>query len=432
VNSYCIQGKCGYRCGIQSNRLIYHILWEQSDGTEDRLFSRRMTFAPQTTGTPTAIVLGNIVEYDSTPSVAGNRNSNDVFGFTKRTTFTFLDRTFSPIFSSDLSSGDLGATDAMGANSGSLFVVYCKISDATSSDGDFGNAEVVLCSVVNDTITNRISIGRNLNEDQPLSVVTSNVLNNPTVPMNQSTNVANGAVGTNFPLPANYTGNGGAGAGNMRSYQSQAVGGAYDTDCMDVKCVPANTNITQSPSFQADAIYIYLTSAHSQATNGSSFTALYTRKVNLANFRNTTGAVLNAQIVPNAGTTGPGSAGFLEPTRLDHNIDSNVAAVQCCQRGTAVVVLWRQDDHVWGQRSTDGENYQVQSGAPNPALVDQDSTADVIGYNVVECDNGNGECGDAVIGIEKYDFNGQTPNNGSAGTADLRLYFRGSGRVAGQ
>jgi hypothetical protein len=437
VNSYCIQGKCGYRCGIQSNRLIYHILWEQSDGTEDRLFSRRMTFSPQASGTPAAITLGNIVEYDTANTVAGNLNSNDMFStFTKRATFTFLDRTFSPIFSSGvLFSGDLGAVDAAGNNAGSLFVVYCKISDATAeSNGDFGNAEVILATVVNDTITNRISLARNVNEDQPLSVVTSAGMNNAVVPSNQTTNPARGtnAVGgTTFGLPAAYTGSGaGAGAGAVNTYQSQGIGGAYDTACVDVKCVPNNNDIVGSPNFQADAIYIYMTAPHSQATNGSSFTGLYTRKVNLVNFRTGTGSVLNTAIVPNAGTTGPGSAGFLEPTRLDHNIDGNVVGVACCQRGTAVVVLWRQDDHVWGQRSSDGENYQVQNGAPNPALVDQDTSADVINFSVTECDDGRGDCGDAAIGIEKFDFNGQSPGAGTAGAADLRLYFRASLQIS--
>lgn len=426
VNNFSFQDDCGYRCAIQSNNRIHHVLWEQSDGTEDRLFSRRLTSAPVSTGTPTAIVTGAIVEYDATPGVAGNRNSNDLFSFAKRSTFTFLDQTFAGM--GNLASGDLGATDATGTNAGSLYVVFSKITDATSTDGDFGNAEVFICTTVADAITNRISLGRVMNEDQPLSAVTSNFNGNATVPLNQTTNPAQ--FGSNMPVT--YIGTGGAGVAG--SYQGQAIGGAYDTNLVSVNPVAAASpvNIAQSPTFQADALYIYLTAPHSGATNGSSSTALYTRKVNLVNFRaNTAGSsVFNAVIVPSAGTTGPGSQGYLEPTRLDHNNDANVTNIQMAQNATSVVVCWQQDDHVWGQRTTDGENYLVQNGAPNPALVDQDSTADVINYNLVSCENGDGNSIDGMIGIQKFDFNGQSNNAGNPNFADLRLFFRGSLRVS--
>ena len=398
ANSYCWQDKLGYRCSFQSNRLVMHVLWEQSDGTEDRLFSRRVTFAPQAGGTPAQVTLGTIVEYETNNLVAANRNSNDTFPFTKRTTFTALDGTFSPIFGgqSGLVASDLGVTDNQGANPGSLFLVFRKVTDATSSDGDFGNAEIFFVTNVNDAITNRISLGRAINEDfnTPGAAVGGFVASNATA--NPATGLA-------------------------------PVHGVSAVLCVSGTSVVDIAQLSSQPS----ALYIYFVAPASGSTNSSGFTGLFTRKVNLERVRTVQGATFADSIVPTAGTTGPGSTGYLEPARLDHNLHAAVTNVQTATAGTSAVILWQQDHHVWGQRTTDGESYLTQNGGPNPALVDQDSNADTINYRMSICEDVDGNARNGVIGFEKYDFNGQTTAVGAAGTADFRLYFRESLRVRG-
>lgn len=397
ANSACIQDKVDYRCAYQSNNRVLHVLWEQSDATEDRLFSRRITFAPTASGTPTQNTLGTIVEYETNNLVAGRLNNNDgLTGFTHRTTFTALDGTFSPIFggTSGLVASDLGATDSQGANSGSLFLVFAKVTDATSSDGDFGNAEVFLVTNVNDAITNRISIGRAVNED--FSTIPAGNFNTGT-----------------FNVSANST-----------TTVTAAKHSVAAVLCVNAQSI---TNIAQSSTSQPNALYIYMLAPASGSTNGSGYTGLFTRKVNLETFRGGQGgttATFSGSIIPSAGLTGPGSTGYSEPARLDHNLHSNVTNVQTAQAGTGAMVDWQQDHHVWGQITTDGENYYVENGGPNPALVDQDSAADAINYSVSVCTDSDCNARNGIIGIEKYDFNGQGTGTGTAGSADLRLMIR--------
>ena len=415
VSNFSAQSLVNYRCAFQSNNRIIHYVWEQSDATEDRLFSRQVTYVTNASGTPSPAVLAAPIEYETGNLVSAHLNTSDNNASSgERSTFTFLDGNVmlgTTVYATDMGGTDQGqgVVGGLPTNAGSLIVFFSKITDATTTDGDFGNTELIMNTVIGNTLGNRISLGRPIDENltlanAPLQVVGVNSSAAGVLNFNISANSFAGYQTT--ASVQNTTGN--AGQGGLAGYLSNASWAFLS--------VPNNADIGNNPNYQPDAIYVYTTAP--SGNNGSSYRALVTRKIDLVAFRTQQGATIPSSIVPSAGTTGPGSVGYLEPTRLDHSQSANVFALSTGQRGTAAGVLWRQGNHVWGQVTNDGVNYLTQNGGPNPALVDQDSRTNVSAYALSLCTDQNGDAQDGIVTLNKADEDG-----------DIRLQVRTALRV---
>jgi hypothetical protein len=421
VSNFSAQSLVNYRCAFQSNNRIIHYLWEQSDGTGDRGWSRQITYVTNVSGTPGAATLGTIIEYETGNLVSGHLNTLDNnITSPEISSFTFLDGNLNPANGTAFYGTDLGAQDqnnqgiqgALGTNAGSLIVFFHKITDATNTDGDFGNVELITSTVINNTLGNRISLGRAIDENLPLAGA-NNVPGVVGVQVfNQSTNVF-----------ANYLT---AASAQNTTLQVTGNAGYLGTGSFAFLSLPNNADLINNANYQPNAIYVYFTGP--SGTNGSSFRALLTRKLDLTAYRQAgsgmtgTPGVTNTFFTPSAGATGPGSVGFLDPTRLDHNLSAHVFALSTAQNNTSAGLLWRQDDHVYGQGTNDGIAYVTQNGGPNPPLVDQDSKTDVVFYALSVCTNAQGDAGDGIINFFKFD-------DDTNGTSDIRLQQRNQFRV---
>ncbi|MEZ6188873.1 MAG: hypothetical protein R3F62_28205 [Planctomycetota bacterium] len=401
VNSYRWQGKAGYRCGMQSNRNILNVFWEQSDATEDRVFVKAMTVTTTTGGTP-SFVLSTAGELDATPAVQGYRNFNDGTGTSASniagatSTFRFLngDVTLgSTIFACDLGPD----ADGNASNDGGVFIVYTKLVDATTGDNDLADRQIFASTFVQGTLGTPVAIGVDVDEQAAIPQIGPN--------MGVSTGLHEVADATN-------------GSSFTKSTNS---GSSYLTDdglvgSCTLVCVPNNDNITGNPDYSGDAIYVYFYGP--SATNGSGSRALYTRKFDATIRRNSNLATqtpnFGDRFTPTAGT-GPGSMTFLAPRRLDHQ-DNQVTTVNCCQNGSSVLVMFMQDNHAWAQATANGTDYLVLNGAPNPYLVDNDTSEDLNGYGL-NCCPADGDARGFIVTLTKMD-----------GDNDLRLRLRaGSG-----
>lgn len=422
VSNFTAQSLLGYRCAFQSNNRIIHYLWEQSDATGDRGWSRQITYVTNVSGTPSAATLGTIIEYETGNLVSGHLNTNDLNVTSPETaSFTFLDGNLNPGNGTAFYGTDLGAQDqnnqgiqgALGTNAGSLIVFFHKITDGTSTDGDFGNVELITNTVIANTLGNRISLGRAIDENLPLpgpsnpgQVSAAGVQN-----FNASTNSFAGYLAT---------------ASTQNTTGTTGNAGYLGTGSFAFLSLPNNSDLVNNSSYQPNSIYIYFTGP--SGTNGSSFRALLTRKLDLTAYRQAgtgmtgTPGVTNTFITPSAGTTGPGSVGFLDPTRLDHNLSAHVFALSTAQNNTSAGLLWRQDDHVYGQGTNDGIAYVTQNGGPNPPLVDQDSKTDVTAYALWICTNNQGDAGDGIITLFKLD-----DDTGGDNRLQIRAVFNVSG-----
>jgi len=397
VNAYTWQGKAGYRCGIQSNENILTVAWEQSDATEDRVFMKAITVTPTSGGTP-SFTISTAGELGGTPSVQGYRNFNDDVGTNAQTiagatsTFRWLD---GEVNAGTLNFCDLGVDS--GGVGGGVLVVYSKIVDATTSDNDYADRRVFATRFVNGTLdATPLEIGVAVDEQAAIPAIGPNAGSVGLHVVDDAVNGASGSASTN--------------RGNLFVTDAGTVGGCT------LVCVPNNSSIETNPSYSADAIYIYFYGP--SATNGSGSRALYTRKFD-ANIReNATLASANPnlgdRLIPTAGT-GPGSTGHLPPTRLDHQ-DNQVTTVSCCQNGSSVLVMFMQDNHAWAQTTANGETYLVLNGAPNPALVDNDTSEDLINYTLTCCPP-DGDANAFIVTLTKLDSDN-----------DIRLRLRaGSG-----
>jgi hypothetical protein len=333
------------------------VLYEQSDATEDRLFATQITVTLGTTGTPTHAATAPL-EFDSIPLVQGHDNfdaSNNAnsAAFTTRDIFRFLDGDVN-VFSS-VRSCDLGADSTM--TGGGILVVYHKVVDGTSSNNDHGDSNVIATRVAPGATTvgagDRCVMSRNLNENQTIPAATALGTN----PINQFTSSNSGT----------------------------AASVAWDARVLKLVCVPNNTNITTNANFSGNAVYIYMTDSRSQ--NGNDPTGLFTRKHETDERRNaqsTLGQGLGDRMVPTTAIA-VSDPSYTEPTRIDHLQSNNVGSLQCCQTGESVTLTFTQEDHIWAQETTDGITYLASGGASNPALVDNDTSADIANFNVLSC-----------------------------------------------
>ena len=399
VNSFAFQGSLGYRCGLQGNIENMNVLWEQSDETEDRLFVGQLRVVINTTSGTPALTVANRLELEPTANVSGNANYQDPAVSTGRTTsFRLINADLSPVYNKTLSAdagGDADAETTVTAADGGLLVIYTKCIDNTTTDNDHADAAVIV-QVYNGTTAETTIVSESFNENAPVVVTNGNA------------NLA--AASRNGPM--NY----GTANGNFRA----GVAGLVATG----QVVSLSPTDLASRSEPAAAHYLYFYGQRSD--NSSSPRALFTRKHQTRNTASFTASAIGDRMIP-VSTTG---TTFREPTRLDHlqgqNVRSNVATtgvrdeLTILQKGTTVAVFFFQDGHIWLQTSSDGVTYlNTVAGSPNPALVDNDTTANVTGFRVDERDDGNCSVSTAILFFTKPDA-GNTAGTGG----DIRLRAR--------
>jgi hypothetical protein len=357
-----------------------------------------------TSGTP-ALTVANRLELEPTANVSGNANFQDPAVSTGRTTsFRMINRDASPVYGKTLSAdagGDADAETTVTAADGGLLVVYVKTIDNTTSDNDHADAAVI-AQVYNGTTAESVIISESFNENAPVVVTNGNP-------------ATFGGVSRNGPMVF------GTANGNFRAGLAGLVATGQNVS------LSVTDLATRSEPAQAHYILFY----GQRSDNSSSPRALYTRKHQPRNTASLTAAVVGDRMIPVA-ATGPGSTNNRQPTRLDHLQGQNVRSgpattgvrdlLPIIQKGAVVGVFFFQDGHVWVQTSSDGVTYlQTVAGSPNPALVDNDTTANVTGYRVDRRDDGNCSVSTAFLFFTKADSGSSTP--GASG-GDVRLRVR--------
>lgn len=369
VNAWEFEGAIDYRCGFQSSTNVVWALWEQSDGSEDRLFVRPVTVV-NTTTPPTISTTPTTTEIEEATS---ERVQTTAFGTNPssatldRNDVAFLDGGLPDGSSSAPSYGignvescDLGTAGAQtGATTGGLFLAYVKTTDntkptiignGTSGDSDGFDRGVFANGVLlAGTELGRVVVDNNFNEDD----YTTGLSTGDTI------------------------------------FQIQPVG-------------QANTQLGSNS--QPNLIYVLFNEAEQAADDGES-DALYLRTFDNQLFRggSSTGSAtdFNASFVPATGTGGT------VPLRLDHLTGGDVnAIVGTATSGNRLALVFGEDDHDWLQATSDGRSVLTQGGSPNPALLDQDRSTAVSGSKIFTCENDNCDTVNVIYMSKKKDVDG--------------------------
>jgi hypothetical protein len=371
------------------------VLYEQSDSTEDHVFLSQMTVT-KGTGNPLSaptVATSTATEVDATASVLSHRVLADVAD----STFNFVDSS-SEIWR-NFQFCDAGATSSTAA--GDVLVVWTKIVDNTSSDGDLAEQSIFATIYTGSSVGTPSLIDTKANENAGVF--------QPTL-----VNSLNGITNTNDATIAKYT-------GISRVHTGTAV--------HSLVCVPNNTDITNNANYpnttsKAD-VYIYFggvevivttaTTGGAQTITGNATqrTALYTRKYDGSD--NATKTTLDARLVPTTAT-----ATFAQPTQIDHEqgVADDTPAPTTGQNGRNVGLIFRVNSQLWYQSTTNGVDYQTNGqGLSNPLLITNQSSANVAAFRLDTCLDSAGDVGDAVLQFTKPDVDN-----------DVRLFI-GKGKI---
>lgn len=410
VNNYAWQGCLGYRCGFQQDANKIVIFYEQSDSTEDRVFARQFTITTPAAGTPTLTPTAAPAERESTDSVPGHTNVLQVAGNALNISIAGAKSSFRNIDQTGFTfeSCDGGAVAP-------VVMYYEKIVDNTAlTGGDLGDSALFAQTFNGTTWGTAQQIGRGVHENANVPALSAAVMNT-IIGTFVASDPANNATTTN-------------------SANSNANLATYGASIDDLVAVQRDANISQKANLGTSAHYVYLrdregervtsgTNAVTITGNVSSLLGLYTRKLETGSQTTVQNPTFATRFVPSVEGAGATATTYREPTRLDHETgisDDASAPFETCQRGTAVLVMWEQDDHVWAQTSSDGVKYQESNGTPNPYLVDNDHSQDVIQFELTCCTDANGDAQDAIFLFSKLDRDGGT---------DRRLHARTAVRV---
>lgn len=385
---------CGYRCSFQSDASISNIMWEQSDTSEDKVFVRQVKV--DVTQTTPVVTLGSSVgELESANQVTGDAvivlDQFGSFNTVVRTKYDFVEGDMANL--NNVAVGDLGA-DATGKGGG-LLIVYAKTTDATNSDNNGYNRDVIAVQWDGATLSNRTVIDRGINENALGLTGTNPVAGSQSQsPAVNSFSLQYGSYVSPQPFPiANY----GLGPTSVPA-SGQAAGSpnsGLNTNLAGFVQLAANPDITSKPALSPTETAIFFTTP--TGDDGNSSIGLYTRTFNhqlRATNNNTTS--FGDSFVPTVGT-GPGAATFVQPQRLDHMTGGNVAKAGLTLNvaGTEVTALFKQDGHIWLSGSNDPLTQPYTNdgkGSADPFLVDNDSSASVksfgeVGYTDSACNN---------------------------------------------
>lgn len=393
------QGCLGYGCGFQSSVLKTSYLWLLRDGTVDQVFVAQVTAV--ITATPT-VTVGNEQDVDTTlvsalarPGVTTNGNADpfsqddldDPFKPLIATTYKFIPGSVN--LDEDFHACDCGA-DAAGVGGGVL-IVYQKVVDATTTDGNFFDRQILATCFDGTAFTTRVVMSRGVREDnQTLSDVGQN-----------------GAA----------LGQGTSYAAVTRNQWKTKLGAS---DCTIIEA-PGNSDFANKPSFSADLIVVNFNAPAGDSNKSSSVANSRTFKSSLKRESGGTALSFGEQWEPNTDSSITG-AKFLEPRRLDRNLGSDAEFQDCWKSGKTIIVLLKQDRHLWGSLTSDGLKWSQDSdGKPTPPLVDNNTSSDVRNY-VSSCKAQGKDCADmkgSFLFFSKDDL-------GSAGgvTGDIRLFVR--------
>jgi len=416
---------CGYRCSFQSDSTLSNIMWEQSDSSEDRVYVRQIKVAISATNAAPTVTLGSSVgELEAGTQVTGdaivNENSLSNLDVVVRTKYDFLEGDAAGL--NNIAAGDLGV-DSTGKGGG-LLICYAKTTDGTLSDGTNYNRDVIAVQWDGAALSGRPVIDRGVFENSTgLAGVGTNFPASPfqgggalTINIDYFQNTFGGAYNLN---------NNGLGESNV-----PAVGGNFGpgnnlhANLAGFVQVPANpsTATTTGQSLSPTESYLYMFDVNGD--NADSGIGLYTRSFNhvLRATANNTATNLGDQFVPTAGT-GPGSATFLQPQRLDHLTGGDVTGVVSINGdGTTATVLFLQDSHLWLSGTTDRVTQPYTNdgkGSADPFLVDNDTSAGTTFQAVINnitattCGNLHG----TIVFFGKNDLS-QTNNFGSGSSAN--------------
>lgn len=427
VNAWAWQGGIDYRTGFQSDPAVSWVLWEQSDGTEDRLFARALAVTLPAAGGPSISTTNVSVELDEQASERVPSDGVDTAPSTpglERSLLAFLDGELAdgargggtsdttvgalttPRVGFELTTGagevvqscDLGAAGAQAnASRGGLFLAYRKTTDATrpalvgttlTGDADGFDASLFANAVLVGATADlgRVQIDAGLDEDDADGV-------SPIGSLTTAQDV--------FRL---------------------APAGGRNTAARDVATQP-------------NLVYVFFTEP-TQRGVGDTSDGLFVRTFDAARlFRAGSSAGLAADF--RASFFPPADpAAFAPPTRLDHTTGGDVEGLifasftgnerALVTSGDAALVVFVEDGHDWGNGSLDGRTFLTSGGAPAPVLVDNDRTTNsgtLFASELDSCEDDSGEFRNAI-------YLGVKPDNGdvvaSPGSGDLRLVLRGA------
>jgi hypothetical protein len=313
-----------------------------------------------------------VIELDPTDTVPGPAKDTDVNGTFDRALFKFLEGDLNGLDNVDASDlGPAGASSTTQVNGG-LLVVLSKIVDATrptlsgGNTANIGDADGFDRSVfayallpAGTAVLQRVQIDNNFNED-----------------------VTTGAVG------ALKTG----------------------VDVLRIIPVDPSTNLTTTGtglttgSYGAPSNDVIFTEPREAEGAGSD--GLYTRKfdgVGAFAAGTSTGAAadFDAAFEPDVG------ASFELPIRLDHLTGGDVESVfAILVNNTTAAIAFREDAHNWFQVSSDGVSWLTENGAPNPALMDNDTSANVTTQDVEFCHDDECDVDSFIYFFRKNDVDG--------------------------
>jgi hypothetical protein len=141
----------------------------------------------------------------------------------------------------------------------------------------------------------------------------------------------------------------------------------FDTSLRAILGLPTSASLTTATN-SPNAVYIYMNAP--TGDSGSDPAGLFTRMFNNT-LRKQAGTipVFGLQFTPAADTSTTGT-NFVQPTRLDGDINSSAKLVDVFHAGREAIVIFDQDNHLWGTTTQDGITYSNNNGKPNPQLVD--------------------------------------------------------------
>lgn len=383
ARTFNFQGHARYR-GLQSDANVVNVFFEQSDATEDHVFGARVQVTLNgSSAAPAAPTIGALtsVELTFVDKVRGDAAFNNSNGTPGTSSFDFLNfggSVFSPAFNSIDAGPDAGNS---AATLGNALVVFRRIDDATTSDSgskDLGDVSIY-ATTFNGTAFEapvRICTAGDSNEAVFADATGNRIKIDALVPVHRNSDIVGKP---NFP--------------------TQADSGYFVVLFKDREAglIPASTaTSTVVPG------------------NASSRLVQYARRIGFANSAASPAATAIAdRITPSV--TNTSSAPFALPSRLDHEPGgvTDVGKTLVCSNADGVGVLFRANNQVWYQVTTDGQNWLRDSsrGVANPGLVSNFSSANVAAdadFELHCCEDGEGNAGAGFLLFRKQDLGGTT------------------------
>ncbi|HZU99288.1 MAG TPA: hypothetical protein VFF73_21455, partial [Planctomycetota bacterium] len=467
VAAYNFQGHIAYHCGFQGNPKELSIVWLYADGTNDKLWVSLLTVTLGATAVanPT-ITATNAAQIDAGLTVSG-QGVNDPAQYGPANpgvavtsfgtaTYSFLPGSFGetiPVYNSGvgyetvalgavgkggaaingktillsevtgndacstlnngpakqengtdgfdtLDSVDAGVNAAGGF--GDCLIVFSKIVAATAGNWD---RNVVACLYNQSTITDRCVISNVAGGGTSAAAGESQSVAGPS---------AGGFVTPNggFPLSGGLNGTPSTNGNALGGTNTYGIPNGFRTCLFVVNPGVGNPSLSTPGLVPSVGSYIFMGGAADPTP--ASARGLFTRhfRPRTATGNGSTAVTFEASFFPpsSVNTT---DAAWQQPTRIDNQASDSDAIWDFALRGDAeVIVLFNQDNHVWGAITSDGETYStITGGLSAPLLVDNNFSANTSAGNPVTvkvCAKGSTACDrlhGSILVINKDDVN---------------------------